>query len=78
MRDCIAPARHALFKRIAVPSLVLSLGCLIGGCGAQPAADTSSSEVPKGVENMKDVIKKQVAAQKAAMGKGQRPRSAGK
>jgi hypothetical protein len=77
MKDCIAIMCHGLFKRIAIPSLVLSLGCLAGGCGAKTGTDTPSSEVPEAVKNMKDVIKKQVAAQKGAMGKGQRPRSSG-
>jgi hypothetical protein len=74
MKDRIGFRRNLLFKRIAIPSLVLSLGCLAGGCGAKPGTNTTSSEVPEAVKNLKEVIKKQVAAHKGAMGKGQRPR----
>ena len=74
MKDFTVFGRRSVYKRIVLPSLVIALGCLAGGCGAKPGPDAPSSEVPQAVKNMKEVIKKQVAVQKGAMGKGQRPR----
>jgi hypothetical protein len=73
MKDRIGHKGQDLFMPSMALSLVLSLLCLASGCGAKPGADTASSEMPESAKNLRDHMKQQAAAQKGAMGKGQRP-----
>jgi hypothetical protein len=71
MNDRIALIRQDPPTRVMIYSLVLGLGCLAGGCGGEPSADTAPSEVPAGIKGMKENLKSQIQLQKGAKGKRQ-------
>ena len=66
----LGQGRHT---RAMISSLVLSWACAASGCGAEPGADTASSEMPAAAKNLRDNMKQQATAHKGAIGKGQRP-----
>jgi hypothetical protein len=72
MKGRFALMRRPQFIRAVVSSLVLSLGCLAGGCGAGSGSGAPSGEMPVAGKNLQEHMKKRAAMQKGAQGKGQR------
>jgi hypothetical protein len=71
MQGRIAIICHGALTRALFYSLVLFLGCAIGGCNAEPGAEKGPSAVPPGIENMKDQMKNQMKQQNRAKGRMQ-------
>ena len=75
MEDHWAFMCHPHFIRAAVCSLVFSLVCLAGGCGAGPGSETESKQQQKYEQSLKAQMQQRAAVQKAGPGKraGRRP-----
>jgi hypothetical protein len=69
MEDRRAFMRHPQVIGAAACSLVLSLACLAGGCGAGPGSETASQEKAKYAQSLKERFQKRAAIQKTAAGK---------
>ncbi len=67
MKARIFLMRRCALTRIVLCCLFVLLGYVAGGCGAQP--ETATSEVPAGIQNMKDNMKNQMKLLKGAKGR---------
>ncbi len=76
MKGRMALTRHSQLVRTCVFSLVLGLVCLAGGCGAPSGSEPTSTtkELPKHAQSLKEQMQKRTAEKKAAQGKGLRSR----
>ena len=66
MKARIVLMRPCALTRMVLCSLLLLLGCVAGGCDTKPEATTS--DVPAGIQNMKENMKSQMKLQKGAKG----------
>jgi hypothetical protein len=80
MKGRIALMRHSQLVRTCVFSLILGLVCLASGCGERSGSDTpsTSKELPKHAQSLKEQMQKRTATQKGAQGKGLRSGRAGR
>jgi hypothetical protein len=66
MKDRIVPVRPCAHTRVMLCSLLLLLGFVAAGCDTKP--ETATSDVPAGIQNMKENMKSQMNSQKGAKG----------
>ncbi len=80
MMGRIALMRHSQLVRAWVCSLVLGLQCLASGCGAPSGSEpaSTSKELPKHAQSLKEQMQKRTTAKKGAQGKGLRSGPAGR
>jgi hypothetical protein len=67
MKARIVLMRPCALTRAVLCSLLLLLGCVAGGCDTNQ--ETAKSDVPVGIQNMKDNMKSQMKSQKGAKGR---------
>jgi len=82
MKDRFSLTRHGLPVRVMISSLVLSLGCLAGGCGGEstptPGAVTAPTELSERQKELQANLKKQAAQKIGSKVKEQQPGPSGK
>jgi hypothetical protein len=70
--------RESLLERFCVFCLLAGLACSMGGCGSAGDGPAAVSRKEKAAKGLTEYMKKQSAAQKQAMKKGQPPRPPGR
>jgi hypothetical protein len=63
VKDRIVLMRACALARVLRYSLVLLLGCVTSGCGANPSTEPASSSIPEGMKIMKEQMKSQMKNQ---------------
>jgi hypothetical protein len=80
MKDRIAVMRRGALTRMMLCSQLLLLGCAASGCDTRRSTETASSDVPAGVNIMKEQMKSQLKnqmKQKQQKGVNARPQPGG-